>query len=93
MRFALLMIALLAAQTGFAMGSHKSVANCVRSKNDPYDPIKKIPSGKYEDQCIDTSVKRPAIITSEDNTSITLRTSGIWISFGSRRFPNPGYSK
>jgi hypothetical protein len=45
---------------------------CIINKADPYDVGPVMLKGPYKDQCIDISIKRPAVILSEDDSKITI---------------------
>jgi hypothetical protein len=45
---------------------------CVLSKTDPYDLGEVMHAGDYKNQCMNTSIRRPAVIISEDDQKITI---------------------
>jgi hypothetical protein len=78
-RFGFFVIAAVAAQHAFADAksnqpdaiSYHSEA-CILSKTDPYDLGEVMHAGDYKGQCMNTSIRRPAVIISEDDQKITI---------------------
>jgi hypothetical protein len=98
MRWILLIVALLSTQSSFASKKVKPLVlpdnpACIQAKNDPYDPGKIVKSGKYKNQCVDASEKRPAVIIDEDATSITFANFRHLNQFWIARVPKDGVAQ
>jgi hypothetical protein len=59
-------------ESAAADSSQFTSEKCIIDKNDQYDIGEVMRAGVYKAQCMDISVKRPAIILSEDDSKITI---------------------
>jgi len=68
----LFMAAVIFAQHSFANTTSYQSDACILSKTDPYDLGEVMREGDYKGQCMNTSLRRPAVILSEDDAKITI---------------------
>lgn len=71
-RFGFLVVAAVFAQHAFADANLFLSAACITSKTDPYDLGETVRAGAYKGQCMNTSIRRPAVILSEDDEKVTI---------------------
>jgi hypothetical protein len=89
----ILSVLTLPVSSAFAATPVPESTSCIEVPGDAYDPGKVMDFGKYKGQCVDTSIKRPANIISQDDDTITfanfLNDGKYWIA----RVPKHGVAR